>query len=194
MDLTQDAWTCKFEVHLKVEKHNLKGKQVRQSFESKNIVSTSIPLELLLIDLFGLTRIASMNGKRYGLVVSSRSWELCFRCLTSVNYYLLTRFTHWCETSQNPLCCSQLSMIMAEDKVITLGPNELPNLESSYHLDSRNYLQWTQYIRTTLKGRKKLSHIEGNDPPKDDSKFKACDDEHSLIMTWLWNSITPKIS
>ncbi|RDX66360.1 hypothetical protein CR513_54875, partial [Mucuna pruriens] len=48
-------------------------------------------------------------------------------------------------------------VIMAEDKVITLGPNELPNL----------------YIRTTLKGRKKLSHIEGNRLPKDDPKFEA---------------------
>ncbi|RDX80702.1 hypothetical protein CR513_38720, partial [Mucuna pruriens] len=42
---------------------------------------------------------------------------------------------------------------MAEDKVITLRPNELPNLVSSYHLDDHNYLQWARYIRTTLKGR-----------------------------------------
>ncbi|RDX67940.1 hypothetical protein CR513_53130, partial [Mucuna pruriens] len=103
---------------------------------------------------------------------SSRSWELCFRCLTSVNCYPLTRFTHWYDTSQNPICCSQLLVIMVEDKVITLGPNELPNLVSSYRLDSRNYLQWAQYIRTTLKGRKKLSHIEGNDLPRDDPKNK----------------------
>ncbi|RDX69321.1 hypothetical protein CR513_51579, partial [Mucuna pruriens] len=107
------------------------------------------------------------------IVRSSRSWELCFRCLTLVNCYPLTRFTRWCETSQNPLCCSQLPVIMAEDKVITLGPNELPNLVSSYRLDGHNYLQWAQYIRTTLKGCKKLSNIEGNGPPRDDPKFEA---------------------
>ncbi|RDX74873.1 hypothetical protein CR513_45306, partial [Mucuna pruriens] len=83
---------------------------------------------------------------------------------------------------------------MVEDKVITLGPNELPNLVSSYRLDGRNYLQWAQYICTTLKGHKKLSYIEGNGPPRDDPKFEAWDDEDSLIMTWLWNSITPEIS
>ncbi|RDX81125.1 hypothetical protein CR513_38239, partial [Mucuna pruriens] len=99
--------------------------------------------------------------------------ELCFHCLTSMNYYPLTRFTRWCETSQNPLCCSQLSVVMAEDKVITLGPNELSNLVSSYRLNGYNYLQWAQYIRITLKWRKKLSHIEGNDPPRDDPKFEA---------------------
>ncbi|RDX66745.1 hypothetical protein CR513_54457, partial [Mucuna pruriens] len=60
---------------------------------------------------------------------------------------------------------------MTKDKVITLGPNELPNLVTSYHLDDRNYLQWAQYIRTTLKGRTKLSHIEGNNLPKDDPKI-----------------------
>ncbi|RDX82741.1 hypothetical protein CR513_36426, partial [Mucuna pruriens] len=81
---------------------------------------------------------------------------------------------------------------MAEDKVITLGPNELPNLVSSYRLDDCNYLQWAQYIRTTLKGHKKLSHIEGNSRPRDDPKFEEWDDEDSLIMTWLWNSMTPE--
>ncbi|RDX97960.1 hypothetical protein CR513_19194, partial [Mucuna pruriens] len=60
---------------------------------------------------------------------------------------------------------------MAKDKVITLGSNELPNLR-----------------------HKKLSHIEGNGPPRDDPKFEAWDDEDFLIMTWLWNSMTPKIS
>ncbi|RDY11288.1 hypothetical protein CR513_04075, partial [Mucuna pruriens] len=90
---------------------------------------------------------------------------------------------NWYETSQNPLCCSQPSVIIIEDKIITLGPNELPNLMSSYRLDDRNYLQWAQYIRTTLKGHKKLSHVEGNDPPRDDPKFEAWDDEDSLIMT-----------
>ncbi|RDY02474.1 hypothetical protein CR513_14062, partial [Mucuna pruriens] len=70
-----------------------------------------------------------------------------------------------------------------KDKVITLGPNELSNLVSSYCLDGRNYLQLAQYIRTTLKERKKLSHIEGNGSPRDDPKFEAWDDEDSLIMT-----------
>ncbi|RDX85903.1 hypothetical protein CR513_32836, partial [Mucuna pruriens] len=92
---------------------------------------------------------------------SFRSWELYFRCLTSVNCYPLTRLTHRCETGQNPLCCSQLLVIMVEDKVITLGPNKLPNLV------------------------KKLSHIEGNDLPRDDPKFEAWNDEDSLIMTRL---------
>ncbi|RDX72570.1 hypothetical protein CR513_47930, partial [Mucuna pruriens] len=72
---------------------------------------------------------------------------------------------------------------MVEDKVITLGLNELPNLVSSYRLDNHNYLQWAQYILTTVKGRKKLSHIEGNDLPRDDPKFEAWDDDNSLIMT-----------
>ena len=43
---------------LKFEKNKLceacqKGKQVKNSFQSKNFVSTSKPLELLHIDLFG---------------------------------------------------------------------------------------------------------------------------------------------
>ncbi|RDX84339.1 hypothetical protein CR513_34625, partial [Mucuna pruriens] len=54
---------------IKLKKHNLKGKQVKGSFESKSIVSTFKSLEFLHIDMFGPTRTASMNGKCYGLIV-----------------------------------------------------------------------------------------------------------------------------
>ncbi|RDX88727.1 hypothetical protein CR513_29635, partial [Mucuna pruriens] len=53
---------------------------------------------------------------------------------------------------------------MVEDKVIILGPNKLPNL----------------HIRTRLKGRKKLNHIEGSDPPKDDPKYEIISLRHSV--------------
>jgi len=45
------------------------GKQTRSSFKGKDIVSTSKPLQLLHMDLFGLTRTASIGGKRYAFVI-----------------------------------------------------------------------------------------------------------------------------
>ena len=71
-----------------------------------------------------------------------------------------------------------------------LNPNDLPIL----HPNGKNYLQWAQVIRTTLKGCWKLSYIEGNPPKRDDSQFESWDDEDSLIMTWLWNCVAPEIS
>ena len=44
-------------------------KQTRRFFKSKNVVSTSTPLELLHLDLFGPTRTTSLGGSKYGLVV-----------------------------------------------------------------------------------------------------------------------------
>jgi len=46
-----------------------KGKQTKSSFHSKNVVSTTRPLELLHLDLFGPTRTVSLGGKKYGLVI-----------------------------------------------------------------------------------------------------------------------------
>ncbi|RDY09834.1 hypothetical protein CR513_05751, partial [Mucuna pruriens] len=46
-----------------------KGKQIRGSFESKNIVPTSTPLELLHIDLFEPTRTALLGGKLYRVII-----------------------------------------------------------------------------------------------------------------------------
>jgi len=46
-----------------------KGKQVRVSFKSKNIVSTIQPLQLLDVDLFGPSRTMSFGGNYYALVI-----------------------------------------------------------------------------------------------------------------------------
>ena len=46
-----------------------KGKIVKTSFKSKDIVSTSRPLELLHIDLFGPVSTASKYGSKYGMVI-----------------------------------------------------------------------------------------------------------------------------
>ena len=59
---------------LKFKKNKLceackKGKQVKNSFQSKNVVSTSKPLELLHIDLFGPSRTMSLGDNYYGLVI-----------------------------------------------------------------------------------------------------------------------------
>ena len=45
------------------------GKQVKSSFKPKNLVSTTRPLELLHIDLFGPMDVISMGGKSYGFVI-----------------------------------------------------------------------------------------------------------------------------
>ena len=45
------------------------GKQVRSLFKTKNLVSTSRPLELLHIDLFGPMDVISMRGKSYEFVI-----------------------------------------------------------------------------------------------------------------------------
>ena len=46
-----------------------KGKQVKSSFHSKNVISTTKPLELLHMDLFGPSRIKSFGGNYYALVI-----------------------------------------------------------------------------------------------------------------------------
>ncbi|KAK2981534.1 hypothetical protein RJ640_024847 [Escallonia rubra] len=45
------------------------GKQSKTSFQAKNVVSTSRPLQLLHLDLFGPTRNASLGGKFYAFVI-----------------------------------------------------------------------------------------------------------------------------
>ncbi|KAL5843727.1 hypothetical protein ACOSQ3_009718 [Xanthoceras sorbifolium] len=71
---------------------------------------------------------------------------------------------------------------------------ELPNIQATYRLNGKNYLKWSQLVRTHLKGRGKLSHLLGTGPKEGDPKFDAWDEEDSMVMSWLWNSMSPEIS
>ena len=45
-----------------------------------------------------------------------------------------------------------------------------------------------------LKVKRKISHLMGIGPKPRDPRFEVWDEEDSMIMAWLWNSMTPKIS
>ena len=71
--------------NLKFEKDHIceacqKGKQIKHFFKLKNVVSSSKPLELLHIDLFGPSRTMSLGGNYYDLVIvddfSRYTWTL----------------------------------------------------------------------------------------------------------------------
>ena len=45
------------------------GKQIKSSFKTKEMISTTKPLELIHIDLFGPSRTLSLGGKIYAFVL-----------------------------------------------------------------------------------------------------------------------------
>ena len=76
------------------------GKQIKNSFKNKNI-STTRPLELLHMDLFGHSRIPSLGGKSYAFVIvddfSRYTWVL-FLSQKNEAFYELSNF---CNKVQN---------------------------------------------------------------------------------------------
>ena len=78
-----------------------KGKMHKTSFKFKDIISTKRPLELLHIDLFGPSRISSLNNSRYALVIvddySRFTWTLFLRNKDDA----FGKFTDLCKLIQN---------------------------------------------------------------------------------------------
>ncbi|XP_075111690.1 uncharacterized protein LOC142181914 [Nicotiana tabacum] len=77
------------------------GKQIRSSFKIKNIVSTTKPLQLLHMDLFGPTRTGSIGGRKYVFVIVDD-----FSCFTWViflshNDEALRNFEVFCKKVQH---------------------------------------------------------------------------------------------
>ena len=103
---------------LKFEKEHVceacqKGKQTRKSFKLKNFVSTSKPLELLHMDLFGPSRTMSLGGNMYALVVvddfSRFTWTIFLHSKKEV--YL--EFKKLAKRLQNT-CCNNIGAIRSD--------------------------------------------------------------------------------
>ena len=71
---------------------------------------------------------------------------------------------------------------------------ELLNIRASNRLNGKNYLKWSQIVRTYLKGKGRINHLLRPGPAKEDPTFGAWDEEDSMIMSWLWDSMEPTIS
>jgi len=104
---------------LKFEKDHLceacqKGKQIKHSFKLKNVVSTSKPLELLHMDLFGSSRTMSLGGNYYALVVvvddfSRYTWTL----FLEIKSEAFSTFKKLAKRLQNS-CCSNIIAIRSD--------------------------------------------------------------------------------
>ena len=76
----------------------------------------------------------------------------------------------------------------------TQTAGEFQNLQSSNKLNGRNYLKWSHIVKTFLKGKEKICHLMNNPPSPEDPKFTPWDEEDSVIMSWIRNSIMLEVN
>ncbi|GAV81994.1 LOW QUALITY PROTEIN: UBN2_3 domain-containing protein, partial [Cephalotus follicularis] len=70
---------------------------------------------------------------------------------------------------------------------------DLQNSRATYRLNEKNYLKWSQFVKTYLKGKGRLNHLLGTGPKPGDPEFDVWDEADSMIMSWLWDSMDPTI-
>lgn len=83
---------------------------------------------------------------------------------------------------------------LSEDVSAAQKTGDMQNIRMSYRLNGKNFLKWSQVVRTYLKGKGKLNHLLGTGPEKTDPRFAAWDEVDSMIMSWLWDSMESTIS
>ena len=77
------------------------GKQTNKIFKSKNVVSTSRPLQILHMDLISPSRIMSFGGKLYILVVVDDFSRFTWVMFLSHKNDAFSSFTRLCRRIQN---------------------------------------------------------------------------------------------
>nr|XP_027083707.1 uncharacterized protein LOC113706007 [Coffea arabica] len=87
----------------------------------------------------------------------------------------------------------QLSSTVEEEQS-TRNTTEFQNIHAAYRLNGKNYLKWSQLVRIFLKGKGKLCHLLEIASDSETARFEAWEQEDSMIMSWLWNSMIPEIS
>ncbi|GAV66127.1 UBN2_3 domain-containing protein, partial [Cephalotus follicularis] len=71
---------------------------------------------------------------------------------------------------------------------------DLQNVRATYRLHEKNYLKWSQFVKTYLKGKGRLNHLLRTGQKPRDPKFDTWDEADSTIMSWLWDLMDPAIS
>lgn len=79
------------------------GKQTRVSFKSKNIISTSRPLELIHMDLFGPSRTKSLGGNYYGFVLVDDYSRFTWTIFLHSKDETFSAFTRFAKLSHNKI-------------------------------------------------------------------------------------------
>ena len=104
-----------------------KGKYSKTSFKAKKIVSTSSPLELIHINLFGPVKTTYINGKKYGRVIVDdySRWTWVKFLKHKDGSYSISAF--FCSQVQNEKDCkiSEFEVIMVENLKIRILKNFL---------------------------------------------------------------------
>jgi len=95
---------------LKYEKDRIcevcqKGKQNKNVFKSKNFVSTTRPLELLRMDLFGPSCTMSLGGNYYGLVIVDDFSRFNWTLFIVSKDHAFTTFKHLARVLENENNC-----------------------------------------------------------------------------------------
>lgn len=65
----------------------------------------------------------------------------------------------------------------SQEIVPSQQPGESQNIQAAYRLNGKNYLNWSQLVRTLLKGKGKINHLMGTGPKPGDPRFGAWDEE-----------------
>jgi hypothetical protein len=98
------------------------GKQTKSTFKKKKVISTSRPLELLHMDLFGPIRTASLSGKLYAFVIvddySRYTWVLFLAHKNEAH----KAFVKYCRRIQNEkvIQLTMLEVIEVENLIIKI--------------------------------------------------------------------------
>ena len=77
------------------------GKQIKNSFKNKNFISTTRPLELLHMDLFGFSRTPSLGGKSYAFVIVDDFSRYTWVLFLSQKNEAFFEFSKFCNKVQN---------------------------------------------------------------------------------------------
>ncbi|GAV81108.1 LOW QUALITY PROTEIN: UBN2_3 domain-containing protein, partial [Cephalotus follicularis] len=60
---------------------------------------------------------------------------------------------------------------------------DLQNIKATYRLNEKNYLKWSQFVKTYLKGKGRLGHLLRIGPKPGDPELDMWDEADSIIIT-----------
>ncbi|KAI3410308.1 Fe2OG dioxygenase domain-containing protein [Psidium guajava] len=77
------------------------------------------------------------------------------------------------ETTPKAIDSPSPTTTQSEGDALSHMTGGLLNMRPTYRLNEKNYLKWSQFVKTYLKGKGKLNHLLGTGPKQGDPGFDA---------------------
>ncbi|KAF3776077.1 hypothetical protein EJ110_NYTH49167 [Nymphaea thermarum] len=136
----------------------------------------------ITMGIAGRGRIAYVNERKVEPVATSAAWDTWFLEDNQVKTWIVN------------FVSSDIQPLILQGGNDHKGSGNPFSYGSTVKLDGHNYELWSRSFMLSVKGHRKKHIIEEDEPINKTGKYITLEEDDSMVMSWMMNSVQPQIA